>query len=57
MNSIQDLSVRAYIQSEQNQILVEMSEQQQAQQPSQAATSFGQYFNNISGFGNDLPDY
>ena len=57
LNSIQDPNVRAYIQSEQNEILVEKNEQQQAQQPSQAATSFGQYFNNLSGSGNDLPDY
>ena len=33
LNSIQDPNVRAYIQSEQNRILVESSEQQQAQQP------------------------
>ena len=34
-----------------------MSEQQQAQQPSQSATSFGQYFNNLSESKNNLPDY
>ena len=33
LNSIQDPNVRAYIHSEQNQILVERSEQQQPQQP------------------------
>ena len=57
LNSIQDRNVRAYIQSEQNRILVEISKQQQAQQPSQAATSFGQYFNNLSGSENGLSDY
>ena len=57
MNFIQDRNVCAYIQSEQNRILVEMSEQQQAQQSSQVSTSFGQYFNKLSGSENGLSDY
>ncbi|KAF8119095.1 hypothetical protein N665_0001s0147 [Sinapis alba] len=57
VNSIQDPKVRAYIQSEQTQILVERSEEQQAQQPPQASTSVEKYFNDFSSSGNDLPDY
>ena len=57
VNSIQDPKVRAYIQSEQTRILLERSEEQQAQQPLQTSTSFGKYFNDLSGSVNDLPDY
>ena len=57
MNSLQDPKVRAYIQSEQNRILLERSEEQQAQQPPQASTPFGQFFNNLNASGSDLPDY
>ena len=56
MNSIQNPKVRVYIQSEQNRILLERSEEQ-AQQPHQTSTPFGQFFNDLNASGNDLPDY
>ncbi|KAF3497277.1 hypothetical protein DY000_02052647, partial [Brassica cretica] len=57
VNSIQNPKVCAYMQSEQNRILSERSEEQPAQQPPQTSTSFGQFFNNLNGSGSDLPDY
>lgn len=57
VDSIKDPKIRAYMQSEKNRILLERSEEQQAQQPPQTSTSFGQFFNNLSGSGSDLPDY
>ncbi|XP_020871812.1 uncharacterized protein LOC110225883 [Arabidopsis lyrata subsp. lyrata] len=57
LNSIEDPEIRAYVQAEKARILQKRNEEKQNQQAPSGSTSFGQYFNYLSGSGNELPDY
>ncbi|ESR55473.1 hypothetical protein CICLE_v10023446mg [Citrus x clementina] len=55
LNSISDPSLRQYFQNEQIKILQRISQQDQVSQ--NTCYNIGQYFDDIGGSNNDLPDY
>ena len=55
--SIQDSNIRAYVQTEQTQMLQKMDTQHQDQGTPHASTTFNQYFSDLGGSRNNLPDY
>ena len=57
LNSVQDPELRAYFQEERTRILLKKRGQQHEQEVTPSSTSFRQYFNNLCGFGGNLPEH
>ncbi|XP_060176387.1 uncharacterized protein LOC132606770 isoform X2 [Lycium barbarum] len=57
LDSIGDPNIRAFIRQEQKRIMDKRSQQFQQPQPQQSSAPYTQYFNDIGGSGNDLPEY
>ena len=55
--SIDDVNIREYIRSEQERIVRKRRQEQQQQSSSVTQNLFGQYFEDLGGFGANLPDY
>ncbi|XP_059310286.1 uncharacterized protein LOC132061500 [Lycium ferocissimum] len=57
LDSISDPNIREFIRQEQKRIMDKRSQQFQQPQPQQSSAPYTQYFNDIGGSGNDLPEY
>ncbi|XP_059281132.1 uncharacterized protein LOC132034789 [Lycium ferocissimum] len=56
LDSIGDPNIREFILQEQKRIMDKRSQQFQQPQPQQSSAPYTQYFNDIGGSGNDLPE-
>ncbi|XP_059317518.1 uncharacterized protein LOC132068070 [Lycium ferocissimum] len=57
LDSIGDPNIREFIRQEQKRIMDKRSQQFQQPPPQQSSAPYTQYFNDIGGSGNDLPEY